>query len=122
MQANLTINGTVIPTPVDLCKLLAEKLQKCSYEVQSFDCSVINTNYNVGVDESKLSPEKDGKKSSVLVLVSGTVRYWGGDSEGETRGFTETVVLVPNLDAYSPRAPKDSKRWLIQSQTFRIIS
>lgn len=96
-------------------------MAKAHYEVQSFDCQVINTNYNVGVDETKLDPNKDGKKMSILVMVNGSVKYFKESTDGETRGFTESIVLVPNFEAQGPKAPKGSKRWLIQSQTFRLV-
>jgi NTF2-related export protein 1/2 len=89
--------------------------------VGSYDCQVINTNYNVGTDESRLGPEKDGKKMSILVMVSGSVRYWKDGADSETRGFTENVVLVPNLEAHGPKAARGEKKWLIQSQNFRLV-
>lgn len=89
--------------------------------MQSFDCQVINTNYNVGVDEAKHGPNKDGMKMSILVMVNGSVKYFKENTDGETRGFTENVVLIPNPDGQGPKAPKAAKRWLIQSQTFRLV-
>ena len=102
--------------------MLEKQIEKAHYDVHSFDCSVISTNYNVGLDDSKFGPDKSGKKLSILVVISGTVRHWKEGQEGETRGFTESIVLVPNWDAQSAKAPRDAKRWLIQSQTFRLIS
>lgn len=79
----------------------------------------------MGVDDASLGPDKDGKKMSILLMVSGSVRYSkhgeDGENRGENRAFTETFVLVPNWEAQSPKAPKGLKRWLIQSQNFRLV-
>lgn len=104
--------------PAELQEMFEKQVKKAHYEVGGFDCEVINPNYNVGVDETMLGPDKDGRKISILVIVSGSVRY--GD-DGETRGFTESVVLVPNWEAQGPKAPKGLKKFLIQSQNFRLV-
>lgn len=90
--------------------------------MQSYDAHPINPNYNIGVEESKLGPDKDGKKISIAIMVSGQVKYTSknGD-EGEERGFMENFVLVPNMEARNPKAPKGIKQWLIQSQVFRLV-
>jgi NTF2-related export protein 1/2 len=58
-------------------------------------------------------------------MVSGGVKYFksGTDEEvrDESRGFTETFVLVPNMEAQGPKAPRGLKKWLIQSQNFRLV-
>jgi NTF2-related export protein 1/2 len=110
-----------VADPAQLQSIFETQVAKAQYEVQSFDCQVINTNYNVGVDSTKLGPNKDGKKMSILVMVSGSVKYFKESTDGETRGFTENVVLVPNWEAQGPKAPKGLKKWLIQSQTFRLV-
>lgn len=90
--------------------------------MQSYDTHVINPNYNIGVEESKLGADKDGRKISIVVMVNGQVKYSskGGD-EGEERGFVENFVLVPNMEARNPKAPRGIKKWLIQSQVFRLV-
>lgn len=75
----------------------------------------------MGVDESNLGPSKDGKKMSIMVMVSGSVKYYKDGAEGETRGFTEAFMLVPNLEAQGPKAPRGTRKWLIQSQQFRLV-
>lgn len=57
------------------------------------------------------------KDMSILILVSGTVRY-GEDREQPQRGFSETFVLTPNPSADHARGRKD---FLIQSQNFRLV-
>ena len=81
---------------------------------------MLNTNYNVGAPEHLLASNKDGRKLSILLMVSGGVKYQDS-SESEARGFSESIVLVPNWNAQGPKAPKGLKKWLIQSQTFRLV-
>jgi NTF2-related export protein 1/2 len=120
-QADITLNGNTISDPSELQSFFENQVAKAQYEVGSFDCSVLNTNYNVGAREDQLGPDKDGKKMSILVMVSGSVKYWKDGSDSEVRGFTENVVLVPNWEAHSPKAAKGEKKWLIQSQNFRLV-
>lgn len=109
-------------TPADLQTVFEKQVQKARYEVQSYDCQVLNSDYNIGAEENMLRPDKDGKKMSILVLVSGSVRYGKeGAPDGETRGFTENIVLVPNWDSHGPRSSKGAKKWLILSQNFRLV-
>lgn len=126
MKPDITLNGKVIADISELEKVFNENVDQCHYDATSFDVQVINTNYNVGAPETGLGPDKDGKKMSMLVMVSGGVRYWqdGLDrpEEEESDGFVETFIIVPNRAAYSPKAPKTTKRWLIQSQNFRIVT
>ena len=58
---------------------------------------------------------------SILVTVSGTVKYWNEDaSNGELKGFSDVVFLVPNWNTFGGKGDKRAKRWLIQNQTFRV--
>jgi NTF2-related export protein 1/2 len=120
--ADITMNGNTIVDPSQLQSIFETDVGKTLYEVHSYDCQVLNTNYNVGVEDSKLGPNKDGRNMSILVLVSGSVQYIQEGKDTLPRGFTENVVLVPNRDAYDPKAPRGLKRWLIQSQTFRLVT
>ncbi|RAL59900.1 hypothetical protein DID88_000527 [Monilinia fructigena] len=107
-EASITLNGNVIPTPSAFQETFQNKIGKAAYEVQSYDTHVINPNYNIGVEESKLGVDKDGRKISIIVMVNGQVKYSskGGD-DGEERSFVENFVLVPNMEARNPKAPRD---------------
>ncbi|EPQ67044.1 BgtA-21122 [Blumeria graminis f. sp. tritici] len=121
-KPDITINGHIIPTPNDLQKLFETQVRRAHYDIQSYDAHVLNSNYNFGQEES-LGPDKDGKKISITVMVSGSVRYWMEGEEGDTRGFTESIVLVPNKGSRESKIAKGTTRkWLILSQTFRLIS
>jgi len=124
-RPDIALNGNVISDPSEVQKIFETQIPKAHYEVQSFDCHVINPNYNVGLDDAELGPSKDGKKMSIIAMVSGSVKYYKSsedeEARAEPRGFTETFVLVPNQEAQGPKAAKGLKGWLIQSQNFRLV-
>jgi NTF2-related export protein 1/2 len=114
----IVFNGNQIPTAADMQALYENDMPPCHYEVQSFDCQILNKNYVP--QGGTAGSNQSGKNISILVLVSGYVRY--GDSRDEPlKGFSESIVLVPNLEK-SGRTTRVSRRdFLIQSQTFRIV-
>ncbi|RDL41192.1 NTF2-like protein [Venustampulla echinocandica] len=116
LKPDITLNGNLVKDPTELEAIFEKQPAKTHYEVQSFDCHVLNPNYNVGAHDDSLEPNKAGKKMSILVLISGSVRY----GEEETQGFTDNIVLVPNWEILG-KPPKGKRKWLIQSQTFRVI-
>ena len=115
-----TTSGIVVPDPEALKAIFLNDIEKTNYEVQSFDCHVINSSYTVGAPEG-LGPDKDGKNMSIVVMVNGSVKYFAEGEDGDIRGFTDSLVLVPNWEARGPRAPKGLSKWLIQNQTFRLV-
>lgn len=121
VKANITLNGNIVEHPTALQAIFENQVEKSQYDAQSFDCQVLNANYNISAAEDALGPNKDGKKMSILVMVSGSVKYWKDGGDGEVRGFSETFVLVPNWEAQGPKAAKGAKKWLIQSQNFRLV-
>lgn len=120
-KVDISLNGTVIPDPAAFQTLFENDVKRCSYEVQSFDCHVLNANSKIGFPEGDLGPSRDGKKMSIVVMVNGSVKYGTEDGDSDARGFTDNLVLVPNWDAQGPKASKGGKRWLIQNQTFRLV-
>ncbi|KAL9635623.1 MAG: hypothetical protein Q9164_003337 [Protoblastenia rupestris] len=109
-------NGNVIPDPASLQKLFEEQMPRSYYDVQDYDCHVLNPNY---VAEGTQGSNTPGKNMTILVTVSGYVKY--GESRSVTaRGFSENFVLVPNTAAANTRG-KHLKEWLIQSQNFRLV-
>ena len=115
----ITYNGNVIPSAAGMQKMFQDQIPATRYEVQSFDCQVINPNYIAADSEGVVSTA--GKNMTILVTVSGYVKY-GASRDVPTRGFSESFVLVPNHDAAKAKDQgKNSKDWLIQSQTFRLV-
>lgn len=104
-----------------------------TYEVQSYDCQIINANHVTPGAEppapSAPSRQHGGgaaaaaaRKMSLLVLVSGYVRFGEEREAGDTaanRGFSETFVLIPNPES-GPKG-RSKRQWLIQSQNFRLV-
>lgn len=83
------------------------------YEVQSYDCQIINPAYPTPATGGKPGNKPAVKNMSILVIVSGYVRF-GETKDLPQRGFSETFVLEPN-------PAKSGKEWLIQSQNFRLV-
>ncbi|EPE32311.1 NTF2-like protein [Glarea lozoyensis ATCC 20868] len=117
LKPDISLNGNLISSPSDLEAVFEKQPPKTHYEVQSFDCHVLNRNYNVGVPDNVLEMNKHGRKMSIMVTVSGSVRYGDG---ADIQGFMDSLVLVPNWEAYG-KPHKGKRRWLVQSQTFRLV-
>ncbi len=113
-------NGNIIEGPTAMQTMFKDKMPESHYEVQGYDCHVLNTHY-VPQDTQSAKAET-GKNMVILVIISGQVKY--GDIEttlNTSRGFSETVVLVPNPAAVGNGRGKPVKDWLIQSQNFRLV-
>ena len=114
----IVYNGNVIPDAVTFQNMFQQDMPAVHYEVQSYDCHVLNPNYIVdgiqGVDAAS------GKNMTILVAVSGYVKF-GGSRDATARGFSENFVLVPNHDAATKGRGRHVKEWLIQSQNFRLV-
>ena len=109
-------NGNVVPDPHSLQKLFEEQMPRSRYDVQSYDCHVLNPNY---ISEGTQSSNTPGKNMTILVTVSGYVKY--GDSRSvAARAFSENLVLVPNPAASNSKG-RHLQEWLIQSQNFRLV-
>ncbi|TVY65697.1 hypothetical protein LSUE1_G008481, partial [Lachnellula suecica] len=108
LKSDITINGNIVEDPSDLVAIQQNLPTKTHYEVQSYDCHVVNPNYNVGAPDNLLEPNAAGKKMSIMVMVSGSVKY----PDEEARGFMDNVLLVPNWDITSKKDIKEKKRWL----------
>jgi NTF2-related export protein 1/2 len=119
LTADISLNGNIVQSPADLQNLFQSTIPRAHYEVQSYDCHILNPNYNIGANDAELGPDATGGKMSFLLIVSGYVKY-GEARDAKMRGFTENFVLVPNFQAGAGN-PKDVKKWLIQSQNFRIV-
>lgn len=119
LVADISLNGNIVPTPADLQILFESQIPKAHYEAQCFDCHVLNPNFNIGASDAELGPDPTGRKMSILLVVSGYVKY-GESKSARMRGFTENFVLVPNFLGAIDKGGS-VKGWLIQSQNFRIV-
>ncbi|KAL8702684.1 MAG: hypothetical protein Q9201_004145 [Fulgogasparrea decipioides] len=116
---SISFNGNQIPNGPALQKMFEDQMPQSHHEVQCYDCHVVNPNYVA--DGAEAWPAKTGKNMTILVAVSGYVKY-GNTKEAKTRGFSESFLLVPNpVAAASKQRLKNVKEWLIQTQNFRIV-
>ncbi|EEQ33330.1 hypothetical protein McanMca71_001326 [Microsporum canis] len=131
---NILFNGNIVADGASVQDIFVNQLPPTHYEVQSYDCQVLNQNYPTippattdntaspfGANTNRNTPDP-AKNMSILVLVSGYVKFGEGKEtwDSPNRGFSETFVLIPNPQASSgPKAR--GKQWLIQSQNFRIV-
>lgn len=116
--STILFNGNPVADGAAVQDIFVNQMPAAHYEVQSFDCQIINRAYPT-VTASGIKPpsEMTVKDMSVLVIVSGHVRYGEGRDQPQ-RGFSETFVLVPNPSSDRVKRRRD---WLIQSQNFRLV-
>ena len=116
----ITFNGNQIPNAAAMQTMFEEQMPKSHYEVQCYDCHVINPNYIA--EGSRGWPANTGKNMTILVAVSGYVKY-GDLQEAKMQGFSESFVLIPNpVAAANKQRIRNIKEWLIQTQTFRVVA
>ncbi|KAI1906916.1 hypothetical protein LOZ53_001919 [Ophidiomyces ophidiicola] len=125
---SILFNGNIVTDGSSVQDIFLNQIPPAHYEVQSYDCQLLNANYPTTAGSSTTAAGRPGARStsrnmSLLVLVSGFVRFGDGRESFDmpNRGFSETFVLIPNpeLDGGSKR--RDKKHWLIQSQNFRLV-
>ncbi|KAL8945950.1 MAG: hypothetical protein Q9222_007585 [Ikaeria aurantiellina] len=116
---SISFNGNQIPDVAALQSLFEQQIRQSHYEVQCYDCQVLNPNYLP--EGTQGWPAKTGKNMTILVAVSGYVKY-GNPKEATPRAFSDTFLLAPNPAAStSKQRLKNVKEWLIQTQNFRIV-
>ncbi|KAL1958724.1 hypothetical protein VTO42DRAFT_3843 [Malbranchea cinnamomea] len=133
MVTSILFNGNIVADGAAVQDIFANQMPRARYEVQSYDCQIINSDYHApGTAPQAPTTGRHGsgaaaqaaKKMSLLVLVSGSVRF-GDDKEARDlageRGFSETFVLVPNPQYESGPKGRGKKQFLIQSQNFRLV-
>ncbi|KAL4966288.1 putative nuclear transport factor 2 domain protein [Aspergillus stella-maris] len=114
--STIVFNGNPVADGSAVQDIFVNQMPPAHYEVQSFDCQIINKQYPTGVT----GRQPDAKKEiSILVIVSGYVRY-GESRDLPQRGFSETFVLIPNPSIDGPKG-KRRRDFLIQTQNFRLV-
>ncbi|KAJ5108966.1 hypothetical protein N7456_005641 [Penicillium angulare] len=118
--SKILFNGNTVADGAAVQDIFVNQMPHAHYEAQSFDCQIINPGYpTVTAAGIKPSAQMTVKDMSILVSVSGFVRYGEGRDQPQ-RGFSETFVLVPNPTPSTDRG-KRRRDWLIQSQNFRLV-
>ena len=115
----IVFNGNIIPDAISFQAMFEQQMPPTHYEVQSYDCQVVNPNYMAeGVASGSGA---SGKNMTILIIASGYVKI-GEPKEAAMRGFSETFLLVPNPEAAVVKGRgKHTKEFLIQSQNFRLV-
>lgn len=120
-KPDISLNGERYTDPARLQEYFVTKVPTSQYDVQAYDCHPLNTNFSHNNDQ--LAPDASGSKMSLVLLVSGYVKY-GELKDAPMLGFSETFTLVPNPDllgvSVRSKAAK-SRKWLIQTQNFRML-
>ncbi|OJJ44645.1 hypothetical protein ASPZODRAFT_144606 [Penicilliopsis zonata CBS 506.65] len=118
--STILFNGNPVADGSAVQEIFVNQMPPAHYEVQSFDCQVINRNFPTPTAAGGVKPLSQAtvKDMSILVVVSGYVRF-GESKDMPQRGFSETFVLVPN--PAEGQKGKRQKDWLIQSQNFRLV-
>ncbi|KAI9809835.1 MAG: hypothetical protein M1825_000268 [Sarcosagium campestre] len=123
----LVFNGNVIPNPTALQELFEKQMPEARYEVQSYDCHVLNPRYNADGATDDAEAKANGNRStrpriSLALTVSGYAKY-GDVKDGTMRGFSESIILVPRPETgkEGARRGKAKKKYLVQSQNFRLV-
>ncbi len=115
----IVFNGNVIPDASAFQKMFEKEMPTADYDIQSYNCHMINPNYTAIGSEG--TPSTTGKNMTMLLMASGSVSY-GNSSDGDKRVFSENIVLVPNpTNPTSKGKGSNRKGWLIQSQNFRLV-
>ena len=121
--STILFNGNAVPDGSSVQDIFVNQMPPTHYEVQSFDCQIINPSYpaTTGIPVGSAAAVRN---MSLLVTVSGYVEF--GDHRemqgSPNRGFSETFVLVPDSVEPRPGAKgRGKKQWLIQSQNFRLV-
>ncbi|KAL4787355.1 hypothetical protein BJX76DRAFT_354301 [Aspergillus varians] len=112
----IVYNGNAVADGNAVQEIFVNQMPPAHYEVQSFDCQIINKQYPTAAIGRQPDPRKD---ISIVVIVSGYVRF-GEARDLPQRGFSETFVLVPNPSTDGPKG-KRRRDWLIQNQNFRLV-
>ena len=122
-RPTIVFNGNSISDPAAWQTLFEKQMPHTYYEVQSYDCHVLNPDYGGSISGGNPSTSASpGKNMSISVTVSGFVRY-GEGRDATVRGFSDNVILVPNLEMTSSIKVKGGpkKDWLVQCQNFRVV-
>ncbi|KAK2748322.1 hypothetical protein FQN57_000980 [Myotisia sp. PD_48] len=128
----ILFNGSTVANGASVQDIFVNQMPPTHYEVQSFDCQVLNQHYPTTTQtdpastpfgsRSGGSSRDTAKNMSILVTVSGYVKFGEGREtwDSPNRGFSETFILVPNSQDTGPKG-QNRRHWLIQSQNFRIV-
>jgi NTF2-related export protein 1/2 len=112
-------NGNTYSTAADFKKMFTENMPKhVFFDVHAVDAQVLNPKWDAEIG-TKVRAEKN---ISILVITNGHVRLEDRKT-GPLKEFSETFVLVPNIEKMSSGkgAAAEKRNWLVQVQNFRYV-
>jgi NTF2-related export protein 1/2 len=117
----ISYNGELIQDGKQLQDRYEDKsLPYMHFECQSLDAHVLNP----CLDGVPAATRRDAERNmSLIVQVSGSVRLMER-KDGPLRGISESFVLVPNKEEVGAKGTGKGdygRKWLIQTQNFRIV-
>ena len=116
----IIFNGDEIEGPVALQTMFKEEMPESRYEIDTYDCHILNPHYVPENTPHTLA--ETGKNMIIMIAVTGEVKY--GDKKNapdQEKIFSDNIVLVPNPVLVEKEREKPAKEWLIQSQNFRFV-
>ncbi|KAJ9630826.1 hypothetical protein H2203_001351 [Taxawa tesnikishii (nom. ined.)] len=119
---SIVYNGEVSSDPVAFQEKYQNQMPYTFFDVQALNAHVINPSI-ASVDPATKNKKDLENNMSILVQVSGSVRLVER-KEGPLRGFSDTLVLVPNKEEIGAKGKGkvgEGRSWLIQSQNFRFV-
>ena len=117
---SIVYNGHIYSSGDALQKAFLEEMPPTHFDIQSVDSHCLNPSY-LAEGAHASNPGFD-INMSILVTVSGSVRLEAKRS-APLQGFSESLILVPNAPTTSRfNKGKPIKDYLVQSQTFRLVS
>lgn len=117
---SIVYNGHIYSNGDALQKAFLEEMPPTHFDIQSVDSHCLNPTYLA--EGAQASNPGFDINMSILVTVSGSVRLETKRS-APLQGFSESLILVPNIAATSRYSKgKPVKDYLVQSQTFRLVS
>jgi len=121
----ITYNGQQLSDPALFQKTFEKQMPFTFFDVQSLNAHVMNPSMMPleAADKGRGRTRELEQNMSLLVQVSGSVRLVER-KEGPLRGFSDTLVLVPNKEEVGGKGKAKSgegRSWLIQSQNFRFV-
>lgn len=116
-------NGNVLSDGMAVQEIFANQLPNSLFEVQSVDCHIINRNYPIPDQDENAARRINVKEHiSMVVVVNGSVKLGGSKGESDDRGFSETLILIPNTNIRRKEHDRNRKDFVIQSQNFRMVA
>lgn len=116
----ITYNGEIIESPTVL-EARYKDLPRTRTECQSLNVHVMNP--AIMPLEATARTEEKRNNISCLVQVSGSFKML--DSSDPPRGFSDSIVIVPNkteLGGKGKGRSGEGRQWVIQSQNYRIVT